>query len=643
MNRLGKMKSLIRAACRTDCTPSEWAEIDERIITDASDAMRQADAPNPRTTRTDAWRRIMENRRTRFALAAVLAVAILLPLSYGATKLIRRFVAISQLPAINIDLAHDGALSPDGRHFAGVTWDDELVIMDTATGEHRRIATDCFGKVVWSADGREIAVRNWHEAEAKSRIAAITPTTGEIRTLSPRQGGFEDWSSDGKYLLAVRGNAPAFRIAVINLETDDLTVLARDTQVWPDPSLSPNGHWVSYVARQDGRSILHAQKIGGPGHASFSDFPGNISRPLWSPDGGHIVFTGTQRGIDREFEDLWALRIEGDRFIGMPFPVLPDVGQTEFYNWSRNGQLVYRTGFGLGGIFTLPVDAQTGRANGAPRQLVRRAGLESFCWSPDGKQIAVRGTNGLNFISAGSGEKIGGISLPAIDGNMGYGGSGMSWSPDGRWIALPGWEGGDKPGVFLTTINGKEVKRLVPLGATTSALNCDPTWSSDSRTIAYRAGNSVCVVDIEGGEARPIIGPSESLKIKSVGRSVFAPDGGSIGYIAKDQEGRERILVTTINGQETRQILSLENKAFHVNIFDWSPDGRHVAFTPGNAEIWCAPTDGGEPFKIADISNVGSKAWAWMPKWSPEGDAIIFNVTCEQYRYWVMENVLPAW
>jgi hypothetical protein len=65
-------------------------------------------------------------------------------------------------------------------------------------------------------------------------------------------------------------------------------------------------------------------------------------------------------------------------------------------------------------------------------------------------------------------------------------------------------------------------------------------------------------------------------------------------------------------------------------------------FTPGDKEIWCAPTDGGEPFKIGDISNVGNNAWAWMPKWSPKGDAITFIVTCEKYQYWVMENFLPA-
>ena len=100
--------------------------------------------------------------------------------------------------------------------------------------------------------------------------------------------------------------------------------------------------------------------------------------------------------------------------------------------------------------------------------------------------------------------------------------------------------------------------------------------------------------------------------------------------------------MTTIDGGETKQILSFEDNEFNINIFDLSPDGRHIVFTPGNKEIWCAPTDGGKAFKIGDLSNVGSKAWAWMPKWSPKGDAVTFIVTCEQYHYWVMENFLPT-
>jgi len=617
---------------------------DQRVLDDASDAMKRACTDSRRVTRLDIWRTIMKNKQTRFAAAAVLAIVILLPLSYGATKLIRRFVAISELPPIEPGFSGLGALSPDGKHFAVVTENNELVVMDTATGEQRKIATGCAGTVVWSADGSEIAVQKRDEGQERPRVAAISSTTGQTRTLSPRPGGIADWSPDGKYLLGVRSraNVPSFRVVVFNVETDERIIVANETAVWPYPTFSPDSRWVSYVARQDGRSVLHVQEIGGSGHVSYTDFPGDISQPLWSPDGGHIIFKGMQRGIDLEFEDLWALRIEGDRFVGTPFPVLPDVQQMEFCNWSRNGQLAYRTGFRLGGIFTLPVDPQTGKAAGAPRKLVRRPGLESFCWSPDGRQIAVRGLDGLSFISADSGEKTRSVSLPQIKGNTGYSGRGMSWSPDGRWIALGGWEGGTRPGLFLTTPDGSEVRLLVALEGN-FAVNCDPTWSSDSKTIAYGYQNDIYVVNVGGGEPERVTPPSENQRSKSSNRPVYMPNGKSVAYLAGFEEHfGERLLATTTDGQETRQILSLEGKDFGINVFDLSPDGRYVVFTPGDAEIWCAPTDGGEPFKIADISNVGRNAWAWMPKWSPKGDAIIFNVTCEQYRYWVMDNVLPV-
>jgi len=332
---------------------------------------------------------------------------------------------------------------------------------------------------------------------------------------------------------------------------------------------------------------------------------------------------------------LWALRVEGNRFVGRPFPVVPDVEQMKFYNWSQNGQLAYRTGFSLGGIFILPVDPRTGKATGPPRQLLRSCYKPmGHCWSPDGKQIALWHPNGFTLISASTGKQIRNLSLPEF---FRYLGRGMSWSPDGRLIASCGMDKEKRTRIILTTVKTGEVKPLVaPLG--TRAF--DPTWSPDSKSIAYAYKTDVYVVNIEDGKPRRITSPAEQDEHKRSQfymRPVFAPDGGSVAYIVG-----QRILATTIDGKETREIFHLKNKKFDIDIFDWSPDGRHIVFTPGGHEIWCAPTDGSEPFQIGDISNVGSKAWAWIPKWSPKGDAITFGVFNEEYRYWVMENLLPA-
>ncbi|GAG35039.1 unnamed protein product, partial [marine sediment metagenome] len=143
----------------------------------------------------------------------------------------------------------------------------------------------------------------------------------------------------------------------------------------------------------------------------------------------------------------------------------------------------------------------------------------------------------------------------------------MSWSPDGRLIAFCGRDTDKRTGVFLISVKTGEVKLLVPL----EAVHADPTWSPDSKSIAYGYKTDVYVVNIEDGKPQRITPTPEQDEYKrSQVRPVFAPDGRSVAYIVG-----QRILATTIDGKETREIFHLKNKNF-IDTFDWSPDGRHI-------------------------------------------------------------------
>lgn len=88
MNLPGRIKDVIKAACRTGSGGSEWTPVDERIFSDASAAMRQTHINNQRVTRINVWRKIMESKMTRYSAAAVvaLAAALILVSPFGTSK-----------------------------------------------------------------------------------------------------------------------------------------------------------------------------------------------------------------------------------------------------------------------------------------------------------------------------------------------------------------------------------------------------------------------------------------------------------------------------------------------------------------------------------------------------------------------------
>lgn len=88
MNQHGKIKDLIRVACRTVSGGSEWTAADERIFSDASTAMRQTRTDNQRVIRMCVWRKIMRSKMTKYSTAAVvaLAAALVLMSPFGTSK-----------------------------------------------------------------------------------------------------------------------------------------------------------------------------------------------------------------------------------------------------------------------------------------------------------------------------------------------------------------------------------------------------------------------------------------------------------------------------------------------------------------------------------------------------------------------------
>lgn len=227
-------------------------------------------------------------------------------------------------------------------------------------------------------------------------------------------------------------------------------------------------------------------------------------------------------------------------------------------------------------------------------------------------------------------------------------------SPDGRWIAytvseprMDGEQSDFLTHIHVTNADGTEQFQLTRGDESAS----NPQWSPGGNYIAFTSsrggsGNQIWRIRFRGGEA-------ERLTDLEGGVSSFAwsPDGSVIAFTRTDPETeeqkkrkRERRDVNVVdtdfryahlytvavekNENGERPVQRLTAGDFHVGNFDWSPDGKHIAFdhrpTPRINDwvltsVSVVPSDSGEVRLLVDQGGMDSN-----PKFSPDGKTIAF-------------------
>jgi WD40 repeat protein len=282
-------------------------------------------------------------------------------------------------------------------------------------------------------------------------------------------------------------------------------------------------------------------------------------------------------------------------------------------------------------------------------------------WSADGTRVWTMGATGHGTWSFttmrpdGSDRVV--VSPPIATLNLGPGAP----SVDGRWIAFDGWDetdparnglyiaspdlaglhlvtpvpmggthvepigvtpdgsrilyfadSGDTPhpegNLFFVSAGGGGLRKLNPTGTTLSFLDVPPgSLSPDGSQAAFGVDGRVFVVDIDGGEARPVTDHADFVWAVS-----WSPTGDWITFSRKHGSTSVVSLVRR-DGSDQKEI-SANDGSDQAEVGVWSPDGKHLLVQRGAGavnDLWIMDLEGTFIGQVThELSSYGTYSWA---------------------------------
>jgi TolB protein len=145
----------------------------------------------------------------------------------------------------------------------------------------------------------------------------------------------------------------------------------------------------------------------------------------------------------------------------------------------------------------------------------------------------------------------------------------------------------------------------------------DPTWSPDSREIAYANGSEIRIVSADGVSRRVIALPAGT----NAQSFVWTPDGRFVSYVdyATVESAKAIRGVSALSGGSP---ITLVQTSKSIGEYAWSPDSKRVVIT----------TDTDISVREGNVL-IGSTAFgSALPRWSPNGSRVAFYGTSVEPR-----------
>ena len=410
------------------------------------------------------------------------------------------------------------------------------------------------------------------------------------------------------------------------------------------PDYSPDGSRLVFQSYRAGSWDIWAMGTDGSGLTALTEGRFDDREPVWSPDGTRIAFSSDRSGN----YDLWILDCGAWRGNATDGRSGNELHARLVTGWKR-GRVRLRA-WRWSGYRT--VDGRYKKSRSGSDRIVRGQ-VASPAWSPDGRMIVLRllgeRTYALSAWRFSEGIESDLVVIPAKGGEPIKKTSGEdvfpfrpAWAPNGDIIytsdgeirRLSGSGGRTAEDSFFRQCISGPARLLAPCrknsksGATVAGTRIvGPALSPDGEKLAFTALGDIWIASAE--ERVRFLSPATSTWTRiRVGlpmgrRSFFSSDrAGSMDLWkrkADSSPGSNAVRLTEFPGAEVVPV--------------WSPDGRWLAYTDEQDDLYVIPSDGGAARLIRR-----SRRWAGAPSWSSDSKHLAL-ATLEPYSTRFREGI----
>ena len=479
--------------------------------------------------------------------------------------------------------------SADGSHIAFSSSEPRatLYVVTALGGAPMKIAEDVWG-CAWSPDGKQIAYRRGKDSVYTQAVDG----SGARRLAVVYEPHSFCWSPDGSRIGFVSGNSSYLSsTAIANIAPSSLYVVSVAdgmlSQITDNTSLNMSPVWTSdtrhllFVSNRDGTRDIYELTVDRSGQPEGT--PQRLTTGLnaytigLSADSKTLAYS-----VLTYSANVWSIRI----------PERNSVSVTEAVQLTTGNQAIEGLGISTDGQWLVYDSNHEGNQDiykmllkgGEPIQMTTDPSDDFVpSWSPDGKTIAFysfRTGNRDLFVMSSDGSYQQQITRDLAQERY------PDWSPDGNQLIFYS----DKTGrqelfVISKSPNGRgwmEPRQLTVEGGEV------PRWSPDGALIAYISGSKLCIISPKGGSPKMLVESTDPSRVPEPSFPEWSSDSRTVYYKAFDGSLQSSIWAVSVSGGAPRLLVKFDNPAKQSNRSEFATDGKRFFFTISKYEsdIW---------------------------------------------------------